>query len=62
MAVAIWDHGPDAGELLEARLARGWKPTPTATCEGEVVLGYAACLRVARGPGDRVAGPSQTGP
>jgi hypothetical protein len=62
MAVAIWDHRPDADELLEARLARGWKPTPTATCEGEVVLGHAACLMVATSPRDRVVGPLQAGP
>ena len=44
MAVAIWDHKPDPAELLERRLARGWTPMPTATTEGEVILGYAACL------------------
>jgi hypothetical protein len=43
-AVAVWDHEPDAGELLEARLERGWTPTPSALREGERVLGYAACL------------------
>ena len=30
-------------ELLDSRLARGWVPSPTATREGNVVLGYAAC-------------------
>jgi hypothetical protein len=44
MAVAIWDHAPGADELLERRLASGWHPTPTATCDGPVVLGHAACL------------------
>ncbi|MCA9592599.1 MAG: hypothetical protein KC776_04785 [Myxococcales bacterium] len=44
-AVAVWDHEPSAAELLEARLARGWTPTPTALKDGEAVLGYAACLR-----------------
>ena len=44
MAVAIWDHRPTAQELLDRRLERGWRPTPTATIEGDVVLGYAACL------------------
>ena len=44
MAVAIWDHRPTAEELLRARVARGWAPTPTATQEGPRVLGYAACL------------------
>jgi hypothetical protein len=43
MAVAIWDHQPSAGELLDRRLERGWRPTPTATIEGDVILGYAAC-------------------
>ncbi len=43
MAVAIWDHRPSPRELLDRRLGRGWRPTPTATIEGEVVLGYAAC-------------------
>jgi hypothetical protein len=43
MAVATWDHLPSPGELLERRIERGWRPTPTATIDGEVVLGYAAC-------------------
>jgi hypothetical protein len=43
MAVAIWDHQPSPGELLDHRLERGWRPTPTATVEGDVILGYAAC-------------------
>lgn len=43
MAVAIWDHRPTARELLDARLADGWTPTPTATQDGPEVLGYAAC-------------------
>ena len=43
-AVAVWDHMPGARELLDARLAAGWRPTPTATREGEVILGYAACV------------------
>jgi hypothetical protein len=45
-AVAVWDHLPSAAELLDARLARGWTPTPTATREGDKILGYAACLVV----------------
>jgi hypothetical protein len=52
-AVAVWDHQPDARELLDARVARGWAPTPTALREGERVLGYAACLL----PRLAVAGP-----
>ena len=43
MAVAILDHQPNAAELLEARLARGWRPTPSQLKEGARVLGYAAC-------------------
>ena len=44
MAVAILDHEPSAAELLEARLARGWRPTPSRLKAGERVLGYAACV------------------
>ena len=43
-AVAVWMHRPSAAELLDARLARGWRPTPTRLREGERVLGYAACV------------------
>ncbi|PCC67775.1 hypothetical protein SAMN02745121_02411 [Nannocystis exedens] len=43
-AVAVWDHAPTADELLAARVAAGWRPTPTATREGDVILGHAACL------------------
>ena len=42
-AVAVWDRAPDARALLDARLERGWRPTPTAMKDGERVLGYAAC-------------------
>jgi len=45
-AVAVWDHAPSAQELLEARLARGWRPTPTATRDGDKILGYAAACAV----------------
>lgn len=51
MAVAIWDHRPTPPELLERRLARGWRPTPTATVDGDVVLGYAACASAGVAPG-----------
>jgi hypothetical protein len=40
----VWDHEPAADELLHARLADGWQPTPTAMRDGDVVLGHAACL------------------
>ncbi len=43
-AVAVWNQRPTADELLEARLARGWSPTPTAMKDGHVILGHAACL------------------
>jgi len=42
-AVSVWDHRPTAKELLDARVAKGWQPTPTTLREGERVLGYAAC-------------------
>ncbi|MEO7093138.1 MAG: hypothetical protein ABI175_07805 [Polyangiales bacterium] len=42
-AVAVWDRRPTARELLDARLARGWTPTPTGLQGGARVLGYAAC-------------------
>lgn len=42
MAVAIWDHAPSADELLDRRLQSGWTPRPTATHEGDVILGHAA--------------------
>jgi hypothetical protein len=48
MAVAIFDHQPSAWELLDRRFERGWRPTPTATRDGDVILGYAAC-RVSNG-------------
>ena len=43
-AVAVFDHRPDAAELLARRVARGWRPVPTALKDGARVLGYAACL------------------
>jgi hypothetical protein len=43
-AVAVWDHRPAREELLKARIDQGWSPTPTATRDGPVILGYAACL------------------
>jgi hypothetical protein len=42
-AVAVWGHRPTADELLDARLARGWVPEATATVDGPVILGHAAC-------------------
>jgi hypothetical protein len=44
MAVAIWDHRPSPAELLDRRLEGGWRPTPSATIDGAIILGYAACI------------------
>lgn len=43
-AVAVWPRKPTARELLEARLARGWRPTPSDLKQGRRVLGYADCV------------------
>ena len=43
-AVSVWDHKPTPQELLEKRLAAGWRPTPSRLREGDVVEGYAACV------------------
>jgi hypothetical protein len=43
-AVAVWDHRPTDRELLDARLERGWRPTPSLLKGGAKVLGYAACI------------------
>jgi hypothetical protein len=43
-AVAVWGHRPDARELLDARIGRGWRPRPSPLRGGPRVLGYAACL------------------
>lgn len=40
-AVAVWDHRPDADELLASRLADGWRPTPSYLVGGPRVLGHA---------------------
>jgi hypothetical protein len=44
-AVAVWDVLPTADELLNVRVERGWVPIPTATRDGQVILGHAACRR-----------------
>ncbi len=33
-----------AREILEKRLAAGWRPTPSQLNDGEVVEGYAGCM------------------
>jgi hypothetical protein len=43
MAVAVWDHQPNADELLAARLSEGWQPTPSPLRDGNQILGHAAC-------------------
>jgi hypothetical protein len=43
-ASRTWDHRPTAQELLDARLARGWQPTATATKDGEKILGFACVV------------------
>ena len=43
-AVAVFDHRPEARELLERRLERGWQPTVSRLRTGERVEGYAACV------------------
>ncbi|MGE0128390.1 MAG: hypothetical protein AB7U82_09950 [Blastocatellales bacterium] len=40
----MWDHRPNADELLAARAAGGWRPTPSLLRDGDRVLGHAACL------------------
>jgi hypothetical protein len=43
-AVVVWNRKPTPDELLNDRLARGWKPTPSGLKVGDRVLGYAACV------------------
>ncbi len=38
----MWSYAPDADELLEERLQCGWRPVPTHTVDGPVVMGHAA--------------------
>jgi len=42
--VAAWDRRPDADAILAARLARGWKPTPSPLQGGDRVLGHACSV------------------
>ena len=42
----MWDHQPTAEELLSARLAAGWQPTPTELKDGPAILGYACKVPV----------------
>jgi len=43
-AVAVWPSRPSADELLQARVERGWKPTPSGLKGGDRILGHAACM------------------
>ena len=43
-AVAVWGKHPSADELLEYRLAKGWKPTLSRMKDGDRVEGHAACV------------------
>jgi hypothetical protein len=43
-AVAVWDHQPNADELLAERLKTGWQVTPSLLREGVQVLGVACAL------------------
>jgi hypothetical protein len=61
MAVAIWDHEPSADELLARRLERGWTPTPSATRDGDVVLGFAAKAKTCRAGSCQVESPLASG-
>jgi hypothetical protein len=45
----VYDHEPTADELLDARVASGWEPTPTSTVDGDVIEGF-ACTRFGRCP------------
>ena len=52
----MWDHRPTADELLAARVARGWQPTPTELRDGPKVLGF-ACKLVAGSEPPKDAAP-----
>jgi hypothetical protein len=39
----VWDRDPDEDALLDARVEAGWTPDATATVDGDVILGHAAC-------------------
>jgi len=41
--VSVWDHRPSPAEILERRLAAGWRPTASELKDGAVIEGYAAC-------------------
>ena len=40
----MWDHTPNADEILQARIQEGWAPTPSSLQDGDRVVGHAACL------------------
>ncbi|HEY2853812.1 MAG TPA: hypothetical protein VGJ18_13250 [Gemmatimonadaceae bacterium] len=43
--------------MLDARLARGWVPTPSALKTGDAILGYASCA--VTGTRHRPSGPAR---
>lgn len=59
--VSVWDHKPTADEMLQDRLAQGWKPQASSLNDGEIILGYAACLADQKERvGNKVAHPANT--
>jgi len=40
----VWDHRPDADELLAYRLQKGWQPTPSPLKDGDKILGHACSI------------------
>jgi len=45
LAVAIWDYNPLDDEILTACIEQGFKPIPTETVNGPVIMGYACKLQ-----------------
>ena len=42
--VSVWDHKPGAQEILQKRLASGWRPMASQLQHGDIVEGHAACV------------------
>jgi hypothetical protein len=47
----VWSKKPTPDELLDARVAAGWVPTPTSTVDGDVIMGH-ACTKFGRCPAE----------
>jgi hypothetical protein len=43
-AVAVWPGKPTPDDLLAARVANGYRPTPSLLRDGPTILGFAAKL------------------